>query len=134
MEFRRLGDGLVILREALADLGGTDADDRIFAGFVVRFAAEDFGADDALAEKVVLAGESVFDDVAQQGLALLGVAEGWAGQQVVEGRLDTGWVSGPGRLALVASRRRICHRTHINSEGASERGIVPPSLHAVKQQ
>src|SRR5665213_3832787 len=100
VEVGRLGDGLVILGEALSDLGGADADDRVFAGLVVRLAAEDFGADDALAEKVVLAREGMFDDVAEQGLALLGVAEGWAGEQVVERRLNARRIAGRGWLRV----------------------------------
>jgi hypothetical protein len=87
---------LIELREALADFSDADANDGVVAGLVVGAAAEDLGADDALAEEVLLLSEGVFDDVAEQGLALLAEAKGRAGQYLVEHLVDAGWVDSMG--------------------------------------
>jgi hypothetical protein len=89
-----VGVGLVELREALADLGGANADDRVFAGVVVGTAAKDLGADDAFAEEMVFLREGVLDDVAEQVLALQGVAEGLTGDRLLKNLMDGGRVDG----------------------------------------
>jgi hypothetical protein len=94
---------LIELREALADFGDADANDGVIAGLVVGAATEDLGADDALAEEVFLLSERVLDDVAEQGLALLAEAKGWARQYLVEHLLDAGWVDSMGVPLLTPS-------------------------------
>ena len=73
----RIGRLAIVLRQALANLGTTDANDGIGRGVVIRSAAEHVHTEIAFlhAER---AGKAVVDDVRQEGLALLAVPEGGA--------------------------------------------------------
>ncbi len=83
-----LVQGLVVLGQAFPHLCYPDSDYRIVAGLIIRSPAKDLRADHSFPQKIILAGETVFDDVAQQVLALLGVSKRCAGQDVVEGLLQ----------------------------------------------
>jgi len=80
---------LIILGDALADLAGAGADDRVGVGVVVVGAAEDFDAEGAFFEGVA-AGEAVFDDVAEEGGVAFGAAEEGVGEEALELQADGG--------------------------------------------
>ena len=81
---------LIKLCEPLANIGCAHADDRVIVGVVAGIAAEDPGADDPLLERRIVTAQRVFDDVAQQILALLAGPEGLALQNLSEDGLDLG--------------------------------------------
>jgi hypothetical protein len=56
---------------------------------------------------MILAGEGVLDDVAQQILALLCVAKRWAGQDLIQSVLDADGISQPGFVCLRWSEDRV---------------------------
>ncbi len=57
---------LVVLGDAFADLGGSDADDRVGGRIVAGVAAEDLDAESALLELVATAIEFLLDNVAEK--------------------------------------------------------------------
>ncbi len=74
VRIRRLA---IVLRQALANLGGADADDGICGGVVIRGAAEHIHTEVAFLH-AGSAGKTLVDDVRQEVLALLAVPEGGA--------------------------------------------------------
>jgi hypothetical protein len=75
---------LIELRQTLADLCSAQTDDGIFAGLIIWPTAEHFGADYTLAKKMIFPSQGVLDDIAEEILALLGVAKGRAGQHLIQ--------------------------------------------------
>ena len=71
----RIGRLAVILRETLADLGGSDPHDGVLGRVIVGGSAEDLDADVPLLHRT----PAVFHDIAQEFLTLFTFAEGLAG-------------------------------------------------------
>ena len=80
----RVSERLVVLSEPLPDLGRPDTYDRVLARLVVRRSREDFAADNPLPQQSSLVRQGVLHDVAQQALTLLRIAEGSAGEDVMQ--------------------------------------------------
>jgi len=67
---------LIILLDPFANLGGSDPNNGIRVGVVVRRAAEDFDAQDSLFELICLTGQGVSDHEFQEaGIAFAGIKE-----------------------------------------------------------
>jgi len=87
-EFVLMAGVLVVLGDALADLGCGDADDGVGGGVVVGVLAEDLDAEGSLFEDVGLAGDGVVDDEAEEGREAAAVAEVGIGEQALHLEMD----------------------------------------------
>jgi hypothetical protein len=74
----------VILREALAHLCGASADDGVVGRVVIRLPSKNFGADDALPQQFIAAGQALVDEVGEQLLALCAGAERGTAQHFMQ--------------------------------------------------
>jgi hypothetical protein len=81
---------LVVLSQALSDVGGANTDDGILSGIVVRRASEDFDSDHTFAKQIVRTRKTMLDDVAKHILALTAGSERNAPKNVIQQLPDLG--------------------------------------------
>ena len=87
-EFVLVAGVLVVLGDALADLGCRDANDGVGGGVVVGVLAEDLNAEGSLFEGVRLAGDGVVNDEAEEGGKATAVTEVRIGEQALHLEMD----------------------------------------------
>src|SRR6266702_1556808 len=104
---------LVELGEAFADFCSPEPHDRVLASLVVGPATEYLGTDYALPQEIVLPGEGVLYDVAEQILTLLRAPKRRAGQNLIQGLIDSSGISYPGLVRILLSENRVSLGTHI---------------------
>src|SRR6185437_2594432 len=79
---------LVVLRQALSDIGGANPHHRVFGGIVVRRSTEYFDSDQTFSEGIFGARQSVLDNEPKQILALAAGPKGNAAEDLLHGCMD----------------------------------------------
>ena len=122
MDLRRFGCRLIELREPFSKFRSAQTDDGVLARFVVRPPSKHLRTDHSLSKKMVLSGQRVPDDVAQQILALVCIAKRRASQYLIQGMQDRGGILCPAFLGLVRAENRIRFAVLI-SEGSAGKQV-----------